>query len=87
MDQKLFLKIINCDKTNEKGGKKEVNLPKPLPSFPFFRPFLALFPKIKTSASSFLCRWLWEIKTKEDERKKRKEGVLELSKPESVNGH
>ena len=25
----------------------------------------------------FLCKWLWEIETKEDERKKKKEGVLE----------
>ena len=30
-------------KTNKKGGKKkEVNLPKPLPSFSFFRPLLVL---------------------------------------------
>ena len=26
---------------------------------------------------NFLCRWWWEIKTKEDERKKKKEGILE----------
>ena len=25
----------------------------------------------------FLCRWLWAVKTKKDERKKKKEGVLE----------
>ena len=28
-------------------------------------------------ACYFLCRWLWVIKTKENERKKKKQGVLE----------
>ena len=40
---KLFLKINNYEKTNKKGGnKKEGNLPKPLPSFSFFRFLLSL---------------------------------------------
>ena len=44
-DQKLFLKINNYEKTNKTGGtKKEGNLPKPLPSFSFFRPLLSLLP-------------------------------------------
>ena len=35
--------LNNHEKTNKKGGKKEEgNLPKPLPSFSFFRPLLSL---------------------------------------------
>ena len=45
LDEKSFLKINNCEKTNKKGGKKkESNLPKSLPSFSFFCPLLSLFP-------------------------------------------
>ena len=41
----MSLKINNYEKTNKKGGKKkEGNLPKPLPSFSFFRPLLSLLP-------------------------------------------
>ena len=33
--------------------------------------------RTEMSASYFLCKWLWVVKTKNDVRKKKKEGVLE----------
>ena len=44
-NKKHYPNLTNTRKTNKKGGKKkEGNLPKPLPSFSFFRPLLSLFP-------------------------------------------
>ena len=45
LEKKTLPKSNNHENNQKKEGKKnEGNLPKPLPSFSFFRPLLSLFP-------------------------------------------
>ena len=66
---------VSCWRSRWNGGWQVRNVSVLIINI-IFKLWSGCWKSTETSASSFLCKWLWVVKTKKNERKKKKVGVF-----------